>query len=432
MRKIDSLIGNLVVLALAFFLIHEFIYYNVYLYGNMDTAFQLDFDYSFDVATFMGQENGTLGYTMLGVYICLIIAIFLFISHYKVHKGLAILWIGMCLWCLVTLAHSAEPFLYVSGITALSNTMAPGTVALMSCALLFTKQAVWEQFSKNIKYVIIFAFILSVYGFIHFPYSFDENNQILRLFSFKWIKGPVGCLMLLLPFAYTFYNQKNCKFQTVIFVMAFIGAILMQSRMSIISLFVMYFLMNYMVKDNNAVPDPVRKNIQFIYKIMVFFVTIVLIYMLFDSLISIFNINNKFLNIFFDRVSDDTRSSQYINHLPIVLQSLPMGIGYPSTSVLRDYASYGIDNGLLMMMYYCGLPMLILFVAYTYPPVIKAVRLKGIQMEDISIITIGLGRLIWLLSSFTPSLSIGLVMLMVAVGRSKYLLDIDSIRRNGW
>ena len=41
MRKIDSLIGNLVVLALAFFLIHEFIYYNVYLYGNMDTAFQL-------------------------------------------------------------------------------------------------------------------------------------------------------------------------------------------------------------------------------------------------------------------------------------------------------------------------------------------------------------------------------------------------------
>lgn len=420
---IEALIAKLMILSLGIFVVYECVYYNIYLYGNMDAVVpKLDVNYSIDTSSFVGQVGSVLGYLQFGVYICIISAVGFYLKHYKIHKTMFLLWFGMILCSVFTLAHSEDPMLYLTGVTALSNTMAPGTVCAMSCAFLFTNENIWNEFVKRIKYVIYFALVLSIIGFLGYPYSYVGNTYIMRLYAFKWIKGPLGCLMMLLPLSYTFKNKKKCLLQTVLFILSLAGAILMQSRMSIISLFVVYFIMNYFVSKDIDIPEAARKHIKWIFRIMIIFAVFVVLFTIVEELASVIEINNKYLKIFLDRTTDDTRSSQYIEHLPIVLDSLPFGIGYPSTSVLQNYASYGIDNGLLMLLYYCGLPMLLLFMAFVFPPILGSVRVRTLSIADVCLIAIGGSRLVWLFSSFTPSLSIGFIILMITVGRCRFLL----------
>ena len=415
---VDKLIGKLCAFSILLFMLHECVYYNLYLYGNMDAALaKIDMNYSFNTALFVGQQGGLLKYFTLGVYFCLILAVFLYIRHYDIPKSLCFLWLFMVCLCVFTLVHSEDPFLYVTGITAFSGVMAPGTTLLISTAFLFVNERVWQAFIKGMKWVVILTFIVSIYGFLKFPYSYVGNSYVTRLYAFKWLKGPVGSLTMVLPFSFMFWNEKKCSFQKAVFLFAVVGAVMMQSRMSIISIMLIFAIMNYLCKKSDSVSVSAQRCIKQIYAIMIAVVALLFLTVIIDGIQSVLNINNRYLNLLLNRISDDTRSSQYLDHLPLVLKAQPFGIGYPSARVLKNYASYGIDNGLLMVMYYCGIPMVVTFIIFFFPHILNCLRKHNLTMADIAIITIGCCRLMWLFSSFSPSLSIGLLLLIVSVGR---------------
>jgi len=421
-RYIDraSIIAFLIFVLLAVFVIHVFLTYNLYYYGNMDyvLAYQ-DWNKPVDLNSLAAVNAWWYKYFQISEYIIIMITMVICLKKFGVQREYFILYLLIYLCMVINLARTTDPMSVIKRLGLFGDTLAPGTVFSMLLFFVAYNKDIWRKLFPHFKTIMILAVILTIWGLLNIPYSFSQDDTFLRYISFKWIKGPIGILALLYPLSFSIF--KKYKKISVLFLTGLIiaGTTLLQTRMTLLILvlsLIIYYIMLNRSKVITLFGKKIKKTISILF-ILVFAFTLL---MLIPGTDEFFNKipGGRYVNIFMDRIYADTRSSQYVNNLPKMADDLLLGVGY-----IQNDSTLQIDNGYINTAYRVGFPMLMLFVLFAIVPLIRAFRMKNLSMNDIGIITIGLARALWLFSSATTTFSIDFVVLILCAGRCQYLVD---------
>lgn len=305
-----------------------------------------------------------------------------------------------------------------------------GLITVFACSIYFYAydNIYWEYIKKLIcALVLIIAFLLTFFMLT------EPEIYLRRLFAYKWLHG-FGVIVRLGIWLFIGTNKKKKFLSIYVLLVDIIMIICLQARLYVIDFALqLVFIYILLLKNKNCIKDD--KAFGIINGIGIV-ALIGLIILLVAIMVPNSGVENVFpeniqssLEMFSERLYEDTRTEQAIGFFEYFWDSFPFGVGYNTKDIPSGVGENGIDCGYLNTMYITGLSMVILLFVFTAFPIYKCWFRKN-SIEQIVVIARATTWTIILLSSATTGFEIEFIYFIICAGRCAGLVEKEKLKRN--
>lgn len=315
----------------------------------------------------------------------------------------------------ILLFFTKNPIQVLTDLGAWNNRM--GIITVFGCVLYFYAgdDVYWPYIRKLLCWAVLASTVLVAFFLV-----FQPEIYIKRLYAYKWLHG-FGVVLRLGLWLFIVNNKKSIILNWIVLIIDVVMIIALQARLYIIDfvlhLFFIFALL--IINRNNIGKDKTTKMVKRIGIIALCSMLLLGLALLSsEARWTRFLPENvqQSLEMFSERVDEDTRTEQAKGFFEYFWDSFPLGVGYNLDGIPSGVGENGIDCGYLNTMYVTGLPMVVLLVLFTLLPIYKC-WFKRNNLNQIVIIARATTWTIILLSSATTALEIEFIFFIICSGR---------------